>query len=251
MNTDLKALIEMHTYKALENLKLLHHEVKENSDENPNSDDLGLNEEQANLMISAIEMKEKTAKDLMIPIEETFMVSYDDAIDKFRLNLILERGYSRIPVYSGSQTNDIIGLLRIKQLLGVDLNNKSLRQLGIQLRSPLVISPKLSLLDLLREFRKGKSHMAFITEQVEELQNKLGLNRSNSIDIRKNKSQPFNSKITILGIIALEDVIEKMINVEIYDEDDYDEMIKDQYKITAKDKSIHYFFQPFYYQIRL
>lgn len=202
---------------------------------------MGLNDEQANLMISALEMREKKVIELMIPIRNTFMIDYDDILDKFKLNLILDKGYSRIPVYSNHNKNDIVGLLRIKQLIGLDFDqNKSLRQLGIELGKPIVISPRVSVIDLLREFRKGKSHMAFITEQVEDLQYKFGLNRSNSIQkdfsflgvrsaaetemaalIRRN-----STNIKILGIVTLEDVIEKMINLEILDEDDYEKVLK-------------------------
>lgn len=105
----------------------------------------------------------------------------------------------------------------------MEFKGRSLRSLGIDLRKPLVISPRVGLLDLLREFRKGKSHMALLTEQVKELQEKLGLNRTNSID----QNQEFREKllkrnVTILGIVTLEDVIEKMINLDILDEDDYE-----------------------------
>ena len=192
--------------------------------------DFGLNEEQANLMISAIEMKEKKTIEVMIPIVKTFMVSYDDPIDNVRLSVILERGFSRIPVYAGNNPADIIGLVRIKQLIGINLQEKkSMRDHGIQLKKPLVIYPKLNLLDLLREFKKGKSHMAFITENVKELQKKLGFSGMNNrgknkgIDLLSDSPDP-----KVLGIVTLEDVIERMINIEIYDEDDYETLNKNK-----------------------
>jgi len=237
----LKALIELHTYNALEKLQFSKLDSDPKSDLH-NDEKMGLNDEQANLMISALEMREKKVIELMIPIRTTFMIDYDDILDKFKLNLILDKGYSRIPVYSNHNKNDMVGLLRIKQLIGVDFDqNKSLRQLGIELRKPIVISPRCSIIDLLREFRKGKSHMAFITEHVEDLQYKFGLNRSNSIqkdfsflgNIKKNDNEMIllnkrnsNLKIKVLGIITLEDVIEKMINLEILDEDDYEKVLK-------------------------
>lgn len=189
-------------------------------------DDFGLNEEQANLMVSAIEMKDKCAKDVMISITKTYMISYDDPLDNVRLSVIIERGFSRIPVYASNNVNDILGLVRIKKLIGLDLSEKkSMRQMGIQLSKPLVISPKMNLLDLLKEFKKGKSHMAFITDNVRELQIKLGLNRSNSVkggNQSQSKQKANQAEISLIGIVTLEDVIEKMINIEIYDEDDYD-----------------------------
>jgi len=116
--------------------------------------------------------------------------------------------------------------LRLKDILGIDFDNyESIKDKGINLRKPLVIHPDMNLLDLLKEFRKGKSHMAFITEEVEAIQKKLGLNKSNSVipaSILKMDKNTFNVKAKILGIITLEDVIEEMINIDIKDEDDWD-----------------------------
>jgi len=222
LNNDLKTLIELHTINALEKMDLMHKDSQESVEHK-----LGLHDEQANLMISALEIREKKVIELMIPIKQTFSIDYDDVLDKFKLQLILDKGYSRIPVYSNHDTNDLIGLVRIKNLIGVDFNqNKTLRQLGIELKKPLVISPRLSLIDLLRQFREGRSHMAFITEQVEELQDKFGLNKINSLTRNDNISFKKNSIIKILGIITLEDVIEKMINLDILDEDDYEKLLR-------------------------
>jgi hypothetical protein len=72
--------------------------------------------------------------------------------------------------------------------------------------------------------------MAFITEQVVELQQKFGLNRTNSkVFLKQDNTLSFNNKksnITILGIVTLEDIIEKMINLDILDEDDYEKINK-------------------------
>lgn len=213
-------MIELHTFNALE--KLHDNKIDLESDKK-----IGLNDEQANMMISALEIKEKKVINFMIPIRKVFMIDYDEGLDKKKLKTILDKGYSRIPVFSNHNKNDIVGLLRIKQLIGVDFEQKkSLRQLGIELRKPIVISPNVSIVDLLREFRKGKSHMAFITEQVEDLQHKFGLDTSNSVKKDLGNFLYNNdiemSNITVTGIITMEDIIEKMINLDILDEDDYD-----------------------------
>jgi metal transporter CNNM len=74
---------------------------------------MGLNQEQANLMISAIDMKDRKAIELMIPLKNTFMISFDDALDKFKLGLILDKGFSRIPVYANDNRNDIVGIFYV------------------------------------------------------------------------------------------------------------------------------------------
>ena len=115
--------------------------------------------------------------------------------------------------------------MRIKQLIQVDFTyKKTLKDLGIKLKPPLVIPPNMTLVNLLREFRSGKSHMAFITEQVKLLQSKFGLNYNNSIDYNMRYTEVFDEskKIKIFGIVTLEDVIEQIFNLEILDEEDYE-----------------------------
>ena len=66
--------------------------------------------------------------------------------------------------------------------------------------------------------------MAFITEQVELLQAKLGLNRNNSVQFNLRYNETFSDaqKIKVLGIVTLEDVIEQIFNLEIMDEEEYE-----------------------------
>jgi metal transporter CNNM len=228
INNDLKALIELHTLNALQKMDLLDHSDGDNSHRKSHVK-MGLDDEQANLMISALEIREKKVYELMIPISHTFMIDYDEVLDNFKLQLILDKGYSRIPVYSDHNTNDIVGLLRIKNLIGIDLTqNKTLRQLGLEIKKPLVISPNLTMIDLLRRFREGKSHMAFITDQVEELEKKYGINKDSTFVKEEGRNLSFKrtSNIKIHGIITLEDVLEKMINLDIKDEDDYEREIR-------------------------
>ena len=129
INNDLKALIELHTIQALEKMNILEKPSEKeqainnslNQTEMSSSHarkmdslhagtEMGLNQEQANLMISAIEMKQKKAIEIMIPQKNTFMINFDDNLDKFKIGLILDKGFSRIPVFN-NERNDIVGSL--------------------------------------------------------------------------------------------------------------------------------------------
>ena len=129
----------------------------------------------------------------MIKFRDIYSIKYEEPLDKKKLNEILEKGFSRIPVFKNDDKTDLIGILRIKQIIQVDFNlKKNLKELGIKLKKPLVIHPNMTLVDLLREFRSGKSHMAFITEQVKSLQSKFGLNHNNSITFNTRYSEAFD-----------------------------------------------------------
>ncbi len=223
LNTDLKLLIEMHTLEALNNLNNHHDDNEENKTEvsklNRASGGLGLHSEQAKLMISAVDMKTKKISDIQISIDDVFMIEYEQPINDQTLKTILCKGFSRIPIYASSRSN-IIGLLRIKQLIGIDISqSKSIKQLGIRLSQPLLVNPDTLALELLSEFKKGHSHMAIVTPDVEGVVQNLEGTSLQAVLIQI-RDKTVNSK-TLSGIVTLEDVLEKMIDSEILDEDDY------------------------------
>ena len=262
-NSDLRSLIELHTYDAMkqidednndeeeDNLKTKNNNDNENDNEIKieegkeykkipenldNKNEYGLSNEQAKYMVGVLDMTTKKVLDIMIPITEIVMIDFDKPMTKEYLDSILIKGYSRIPIYKENKDN-IIGILRMKKLIGVNLfENKSLNELKINLNPPLIIDKNFGVLNLLTEFTKGRSHMAFIAEKedVENLQKKFGLDKNNSLKDNSyfniiNSNINVNTKI--LGIVTLEDVIEKMFNVNILDEDDYNKIKYNKKKI--------------------
>lgn len=230
-NSDLRGLIELHTQEQIQKLKMEEADFA--------TEGVGLSKEQANFMLGALDIQEKKAKEIMIPIEKTVMVNNEEEVDVDMLK-VFKSGHSRIPIYSRTKDN-VQGILRVKQLIGVDLSkNRSLKDLNIPLSQPLVISPEMKAIDLLNEFRIGKSHMAFVTKDVEKMQKKFGLNKQNSFSeslLLSSLKNPNDNKTNfkLLGIITLEDVIEKMIKIDIMDEDEYKQ--KQLAKKSSKGKS--------------
>ena len=146
---------------------------------------LGLKNEQANIMIAALEIGNVKAKDLLIPIDNMYMIDYHGLFTKEKVEEIMVNGYSRIPVFKHGNKHFLSGILRTKNLIGnlhkITLNEpKIFSELNLKLSKPIIISPELSLINLLREFRNGRSHMAFVTNSVENFQRILGLDENNS-----------------------------------------------------------------------
>lgn len=109
------------------------------------------------------------------------------------LALILEAGYSRIPVHQDSLDN-VVGILYIKDLLPF-INQENFEWTTL-LRKPYFIPENKKIDDLLKEFQDMKMHMAIVVDEYG------GAN----------------------GLVTLEDVLEEIVG-DITDEFDDDDLI--------------------------
>ena len=148
---------------------------------------------------------DKTAQEIMTA--RTDLTDVDIHIDfSSLLRVVVETGYSRIPVYDGSQDN-IKGIIYIKDLLpfvsrGDDFDWRHL------LRPAYFVPEDKMIDDLLEDFRRQKIHMAVVVDEFGGTS----------------------------GIVTLEDVLEEIVG-EISDEYDEDEPL-----YTCIDDR-HYIFQ--------
>jgi len=106
--------------------------------------------------------------------------------------------------------------------------NNSLRNFNLALRHPLIVSPDLTVLEMLNEFRNGRCHMAIVTKYVKEFKELYGYGRHNTVwqkDASNLIVNIINEKykgINIIGIITLEDIVENLLKLEILDEEDFE-----------------------------
>ncbi len=201
--------------------------------QNPESDSGGEDEGEdsrqedltARLIKGAIDLRSVCASKVMKDYEEVFAVNVSEVMTEHFIRKLKEQGYSRCPVYKGDK-HHVIGILLVKRLIGINQFDKTLKDLKIELRRPLVVSPDKRLIELLVEFRKGKSHMALVTNQKAKLQSYFvpESEERKSVSTAPAVDDPSDSTpVTILGIVTLEDVVEKALGSEILDEEDYDQ----------------------------
>ncbi|KAL8153459.1 hypothetical protein V2J09_011219 [Rumex salicifolius] len=115
----------------------------------------------------ALELAQKTAKDVMTPMSRVFSLDCNDTLNKDTLELIMRKGHSRIPIYSGTPTN-IIGILLVKNLIVCQFEDEMpIRDLTIR------IIPRFHenqpLYDILNQFQKGNSHMGIVVKCKQSL----------------------------------------------------------------------------------
>ncbi|CAE5981785.1 unnamed protein product [Arabidopsis arenosa] len=252
---ELKTLVDLHGNEAGKGGELTHDETT--------------------IIAGALELSEKMAKDAMTPISDTFVIDINAKLDRELMNLILEKGHSRVPVYYEQRTN-IIGLVLVKNLLTINPDDE-IQVKNVTIRRIPRVPETLPLYDILNEFQKGHSHMAVVVKQCDKihplhnndaanetvnevrvdvdnerspqetkLQRRTSLqkwksfpNRANSFKARSRSKRwskdndadilqlnehplpKLDEEEDAVGIITMEDVIEELLQEEIFDETDH------------------------------
>lgn len=147
----------------------------------------GINEQESNLIKSAIEFTDLEAKDILIPRVDVVAVDCNapfDEIDK----IFFDTRYSRLPVYKDSIDN-IIGILHEKDFIKQRMDPGFSLEKAAKPAIFVVSTTKISA--VLQQLQKKKSHMAVVSGEFGET----------------------------VGIITMEDILEELVG-EIWDEHD-------------------------------
>ena len=193
-NSDLKSIIELHMKEIMGNLT----------------------KNQMEYFTGFLDVINKKIGELILPMDKVTKIDYQINLTKVTVKRLIDSGYSRIPVFKNNE-NNLIGILRMKELLGKDLSKpKTLEQLGITLTNPIRVYEDTLFLDLFEKFKGGKSHMAFIYKK-EKMPDYFHSEQYDA-NISYEKNAP-NGQIK--GIITLEDLIEFWFKISILDEEDY------------------------------
>ena len=160
-----------------------------------------LEEQESELVQSALEFDEKTVYDVLTPRVDMITIDIEGDPKKIRETVLRER-FSRIPVYQGNIDN-IIGVLHTRDYLECMLSNDypDIREL---IQPAYFIYRSKGLSSLLADFRYKQVHIAIVTDEYGGT----------------------------LGMVTMEDLLEQLVG-EIWDED---EEIEKKYKKISENK---------------
>ncbi|MCS7351410.1 hemolysin family protein [Thermoflexus sp.] len=144
------------------------------------------------MIVSIFELHDTVVGEIMVPRPDMVAIPVTASLPE-ALNVILQAGYSRIPVYEGT-IDHIVGVLYAKDLLRLlrdGIREASLKEL---LRPPYFVPEGKRIVDLLREMQQRKVHMAIVVDEYGG----------------------------VAGLVTIEDILEEIVG-EIQDEFDRSE----------------------------
>lgn len=175
--------------RGIDSADELEHEIQELIDD---GEEQGLISHQEGKMINSIlEFRDTVAREIMTPSSDMVCVDSNTPYHEL-VELIIGKGFSRIPVFADNQDN-ITGILYAKDLLK-HVNDQPQPKAGDIIKPAYFALEDQKITRLLRDFQTKKVHLAVITDE-------------------------FGS---VRGLATLEDVLEEIVG-EITDESDQPE----------------------------
>ncbi len=147
-----------------------------------------LEEDEADLVQSAIEFNDITAGEVLTPRVDICAIDKNSSKEEI-LEMFLQYNYSRMPVYEGS-VDKIIGFINQKDFFAAIIKGVQ-SPLESLIKPCLYVPPKQKIIDVMHLLQKDKVHMAVVTDEYGGT----------------------------LGIATLEDILEQLVG-DIWDEHD-------------------------------
>jgi CBS domain containing-hemolysin-like protein len=171
-------------------------------------EDEAIEEDERELIHSIFEFGDTVVREVMVPRPDMVTARADASLDEV-LEIILQAGYSRIPIYEGDNDN-IVGVLYAKDALKRVHEHEGNARVSTLARAPLFVPEQKRLSELLREMQKQRVHMAIVVDEYGGT----------------------------AGLVTIEDLIEEIVG-EIVDEYDQEEPLvelvdEDTIRVDAK-----------------
>ncbi|MGN9779462.1 hemolysin family protein [Micromonospora sp. H33] len=148
----------------------------------------GFTKEQRMIIAGAVEIADRQLKAVLVPRLQVFTLDSGTTADAARL-VLAATGHSRAPVVRHGGLDDAVGVIHLRDLVGVP-DDRPVDEIA---RPPMLLPDSLPVVDALRQFKAERQHIALVVDE------------RGAVD----------------GIVTLEDILEEVVG-EIYDETDRD-----------------------------
>ncbi|MFG1848794.1 hemolysin family protein [Micromonospora carbonacea] len=148
----------------------------------------GFTKEQRTIIAGAVEIADRRLRAVLVPRLQVFTLDSGTTAEAARL-VLAATGHSRAPVVRHGGLDDAVGVIHLRDLVGVPDD----RPVDECARPPMLLPDSLPVVDALRQFKAERQHIALVVDE------------RGAVD----------------GIVTLEDILEEIVG-EIYDETDRD-----------------------------
>jgi putative hemolysin len=193
----------------------------------------GILEAEEEQMINAvIELGDRRLHEVMVPriaiVALPASSSFDEVVD-----LIIEEGHSRLPVYETS-VDEVVGILYAKDLLPFLKSNADSRpNLRSLLRTPVFVPESMTIDDLLHEFQRRKVHIAIVLDEyggtaglvtIEDLLEEIVGEIQDEYDVEEPLVEKLDDhSARVDGRSSVDDLLDLWdLKLQLEDEDEYD-----------------------------
>ena len=121
-----------------------------------------LNRHERLLIANVLRLRETTADDVMVPRADIVAMRADLTLDQ-AIEQIRGDGHSRLPVFR-EQLDDIIGMVHVKDVFAY-VGRPEAFSLEAIIRKPLMVAPRIRVLDLMLQMRQQRMHMALVVDE--------------------------------------------------------------------------------------
>jgi putative hemolysin len=185
----------------------------------------GVEEEERRMIRGIIALEEKTAREIMVPRIDIVAADIEASVRDVA-QLIVERGFSRIPVYRGS-IDEIVGIAYAKDLLRA-LTNGGEPRLEDLLRQPYFVPESKRLDELLAELRRLRVHMAIVVDEyggtaglvtIEDLIEEIVGEIEDEYDVARSVMEVVSEDEVVLDAGVPTDVLEELFGFRVESEE--------------------------------
>ena len=149
-----------------------------------------LDDDEVEIIRGALQLSEKRVRDIMTDIQDVYWLTPGTELTDAKIDEIKQRGFSRIPVFNRALTRTY-GILLMKDLVDIDFDNHTYRVDDMTLYPVQLVGSMTALDTMFRKFITTGTHLIPIEKDDE-----------------------------IVGVAAIEDLIEEIVGHEIEDETD-------------------------------